>query len=182
MLEAWSLAKLWVFKFQPLHKTHLFSDLFANISRSHLDPKLKLWEVKEGNKSNIWKKFFKIWRRRFWNNKVQRSHLSTIFFHFQYHSHFTNNMKGLQKSFKMVLDSSLYDLSYHSYVCQSTANIVKISPKLRFLDDHNSKNTRLMWLKFGVAKLLYICIDLTKFKENPGGLSFFLCWFDMEWP
>ena len=53
MLEAWSLAKLWVFKFQPLHKTHLFSDLFANILRSHLDPKLKLWEVKEGNKSNI---------------------------------------------------------------------------------------------------------------------------------
>ena len=88
-------------------------------------------------------------------------------------------MKGLQKSFKMVLDSSLYDLSYHSYVCQSTANIVKISPKLRFLDDHNSKNTRLMWLKFGVAKLLYICIDLTKFKENPGGLSFFCV--DLTW-
>ena len=79
----------------------------------------------------------------------------------------------------MVLDSSLYDLSYHSYVCQSTANIVKISPKLRFLDDHNSKNTRLMWLKFGVAKLLYICIDLTKFKENPGGLSFFCV--DLTW-
>ena len=105
--------------------------------------------------------------------------MSTIFFHFQYHSHFTNNMKGLQKSFKMVLDSSLYDLSYHSYVCQSTANIVKISPKLRFLDDHNSKNTRLMWLKFGVAKLLYICIDLTKFKENPEGLSFFCV--DLTW-
>ena len=79
----------------------------------------------------------------------------------------------------MVLDSSLYDLSYHSYVCQSTANIVQISPKLRFLDDHNSKNTRLMWLKFGVAKLLYICIDLTKFKENPGGLSFFCV--DLTW-
>ena len=79
----------------------------------------------------------------------------------------------------MVLDSSLYDLSYHSYVCQSTANIVKISPKLRFLDDHNSKNTRLMWLKFGVAKLLYICIDLTKFKENPEGLSFFCV--DLTW-
>ena len=88
-------------------------------------------------------------------------------------------MKGLQKSFKMVLDSSLYDLSYHSYVCQSTANIVKISPKLRFLDDHNSKNTRLMWLKLGVAKLLYICIDLTKFKENPEGLSFFCV--DLTW-
>ena len=88
-------------------------------------------------------------------------------------------MKGLQKSFKMVLDSSLYDLSYHSYVCQSTASIVKISPKLRFLDDHNSKNTRLMWLKFGVAKLLYICIDLTKFKENPEGLSFFCV--DLTW-
>ena len=88
-------------------------------------------------------------------------------------------MKGLQKSFKMVLDSSLYDLSYHSYVCQSTASIVKISPKLRFLDDHNSKNTRLMRLKFGVAKLLYICIDLTKFKENPEGLSFFCV--DLTW-
>ena len=79
----------------------------------------------------------------------------------------------------MVLDSSLYDLSYHSYVCQSTANIVKISPKLRFLDDHNSKNTRLMWLKFGVAKLLCICIDLTKFEENPEGLSFFCV--DLTW-
>ena len=64
-------------------------------------------------------------------------------------------------------------------MCQSTANIVKISPKLRFLDDHNSKNTRLMWLKFGVAKLLYICIDLTKFKENPEGLSFFCV--DLTW-
>ena len=88
-------------------------------------------------------------------------------------------MKGLQKSFKMVLDSSLYDLSYHSYVCQSTANIVKISPKLRFLDDHNSKNTWLMWLKFGVAKLLCICIDLTKFEENSEGLSFFCV--DLTW-
>ena len=76
----------------------------------------------------------------------------------------------------MVLDSSLYDLCYHSYVCQSTASIVK---KLRFLDDHNSKNTRLMWLKFSVAKLLYICIDLTKFKENPEGLSFFCV--DLTW-
>ena len=79
----------------------------------------------------------------------------------------------------MVLESSLYDLSYHSYVCQSTANIVKISPKLRFLDDQNSKNTRLMWLKFGVAKLLCICIDLTKSEENPEGLSFFCV--DLTW-
>ena len=79
----------------------------------------------------------------------------------------------------MVLDSSLYDLSYHNYVCQSTANIVKISPKLRFLDDHNSKNTQLMWLKFGVAKLLCICIDLTKLEENPEGSSFFCV--DLTW-
>ena len=64
-------------------------------------------------------------------------------------------------------------------MCQSTANIVKISPKLRFLDDHNSKNTRLMWLKFGVAKLLCICIDLTKFEGNPEGLSFFCV--DLTW-
>ena len=43
------------------------------------------------------------------------SQSSTVFSHFQYRSYFTNNMKGLQKSFKMVPDSSLYDLSYHSY-------------------------------------------------------------------
>ena len=30
-----------------------------------------------------------------------------------------------------------------------------------------------VWLKFGVAKLLCICIDLTKFEENPEGWSFF---------
>ena len=79
----------------------------------------------------------------------------------------------------MVLNSSLYDLSYHSYVCPSAANIVIISPKLRFLDDHNSNNTQLMWVKFGVAKLLCICIDLTKFEENPEGLSFFCV--DLTW-
>ena len=36
-----------------------------------------------------------------------------------------------------------------------------------------------MWLKFGVAKLLCICIDLTKFEENPEGLSFFCV--DLSW-
>ena len=36
-----------------------------------------------------------------------------------------------------------------------------------------------MWLKLGVAKLLCICIDLTKFEENPEGLSFFCV--DLTW-
>ena len=36
-----------------------------------------------------------------------------------------------------------------------------------------------MWLKFGVAKLLCIYIGLTKFEENPEGLSFFCV--DLTW-
>ena len=36
-----------------------------------------------------------------------------------------------------------------------------------------------MWLKFGVAKLLYIYIGLTKFEENPEGSSFFCV--DLTW-
>jgi len=52
-------------------------------------------------------------------------------------------------------------------------------PKLRFLNDHKSKNTQRMRIKFGVAKLLPKCLTLTTFEENPEGLSFFCV--DLTW-
>ena len=74
-------------------------------------PKLKLGEVKqvhETEKFEIKAAFFEI-------TKVNGR--SPPLYHFQFHncSLFAHHLKGHQKSFKMVLNSNLYDKDYLSF-------------------------------------------------------------------
>ena len=118
----------------------------------------------------------------FWNNKGQRAQSAIV--HLQFHncSIYTHHLKGHRKSFKMVLNSNLYDKNYWSCRNYSKPNLPKMSSKWWLSNYHKSKNTQRMELKFGVATILYKYSDLTKFDKNLEGSLFLFGWFEMEWP